>query len=295
MRVNGKEILAGVSREGKANLLHTARGMAYLSMGIVLVPFVVSSYGATVAAMNELRDQRLRDVVKGLKAAAQAERDERVAKIRGQRGETTTNPNATGQRGDVWRERREKRERMGGRVEREDDMSPTGGAMLDYGIDGEQGESGVMSDSQLQSQAQQNQRNPSPSPFQRKQPSHQSARSSTSPSYDNDYDYDASPTGGQGMLDDTFASTDSSTTDSTGVSAWERIRQQNAAAGTTPSPSHSPVQRRGGRKGQQEDDGDGFTFSSDEEERGYARVEAQKEFDERLERERRGGSFGGNE
>ncbi len=294
MRVNGKEILAGVSREGKANLLHGARGMAYVSMGLLVVPLVVSSYGAAVTTASELRDPRLRDVVKGLRAAALAERDERVAKIKGQRGETTASPNATGQRGDVWRERRERREKMGGRGESEgevgDDMSPTGGAMLDYGIDGEQGESGVMSDSQMQSRAQPDQRKPSPSPFQRKQPSRQSARSSTPPSYDDD---DASPTGGRGMLDDTFASADSST-DSTGVSTWERIRQQNAS-GSTPSPS--PVQRRGRKGGQQrqQEDGDGFTFSRDEEERGYARAEAQKEFDERLERERRGGSFGGND
>ncbi len=294
MRLNGKEILAGVSREGKANILHAARGMAYLSAGMLVVPFVVSSYAATVVAVSELRDQRLREVTRGLRLAAEAEREERVAKIRGQRGETTTGPNTTGQRGDVWRERRERREKMGGRVERQeegvDDMSPTGGAMLDYGIDGSQGETGVLSDSQIQSQVQ-----PSPSPFQRKQSSRSSPSSST---YSTD---DASPTSGRGMLDDTFASSTSSTSDSTGLSTWERIRQQNASGENTPSPSTGQM-RRGGRKArqqqqqqQQEEGGDGFTFSSEEEERGYARVEAQKEFDERLERERRGGSFGGNE
>ena len=292
MRMNGKEILAGVSREGKAGILHVARGGAYVSLGMLIMPWVLSSYAAAWASVSELRDQRLKAVVKGLAAAAQTQRDERVAKIRGQRGEATTSPNAAGQRGDVWKERRERRERMGGRVERQeegvDDMSPTGGAMLDYGLDDSQGETGVMSDSQLQSQA-----SPSPSPFQKRQP--QSARSTPSPSYD-----DASPTAGRGMLDDTFPSSSSSSSDTTGLSAWERIRQQNASETTSPpspSPSSSTRQRRRGQQQQQqrqEEGGDGFTFSSEEEERGYARAEAQKEFDERLERERRGGSFGGN-
>ena len=308
MRLNGKEILAQVSREGKANILHAARGMAYVSVGMLFVPLVVSSYAAAVASVSELRDQRLRDVVKGLAAAAQAQREERVAKMREQRGEVSASANAKireqrgegggtgannamGQRGDsVWRERRERREKMGGRTSQRqeeeggvDDMSPTGGAMMaviDPLSDDSQGDNSgnMMSDPQLQQS-----RTQPPSPFPKKQ----STRSSPSPSPYADDD-DASPTAGRGIFDDL----DSSSSDSTGLSAWERIRQQNAA-GNAPSPS--PVQRRGGRKAGQEDGGDGFSFSGEEEERGYARAEAQREFDERLERERRGGSFGGNE
>lgn len=156
-------------------------------------------------------------------------------------------------------------------------MSPTGGVMLDYGIDGSQGESSVMSDSQTQSRVQSSPR--TPSSFQKKQ----STRSSSS-------DDDAGPTAGRGMFDDIDSSTDS-----TGLSTWERIRQQTASGENTssPSPSSSSGRRRG--RQQQEDGGDGFSFSGEEQERGYARAEAQKEFDERLERERRGGSFGGNE
>ena len=289
MRLNGKEILAGVSKEGKANILHTARGMAYVTIAAAVVPAFVSSYAAAVAGTTEMQDQRLKSVTKEMMIAVKAARDERMAKIKGQRGQPTTNPNVTEQGGDVWKERRE---RMGGRAERVpeagDDMSPTGGAMLDYGVDMEQADTGVLSDSQLQSQP-----SPSPSPFQRRQTPRHSPSPSTSPSYD-----DASPTAGRGMLDDTFPT--DSTSDSTGLSTWERIRQQNAS-GETPSPSPSSS-RRGGRKTrqqqqqQQEDgSGDGFTFSREDEERGYARAEAQREFDERLERERRGGSFGGNE
>ena len=38
--------------------------------------------------------------------------------------------------------------------------------------------------------------------------------------------------------------------------------------------------------------GDSFAFSRTEEERSYAKDEAQKQFDERVERERRGEDFG---
>lgn len=37
--------------------------------------------------------------------------------------------------------------------------------------------------------------------------------------------------------------------------------------------------------------GDSFTFSKTEEERNLAQIEAQKEFDARVEKERRGGDF----
>lgn len=295
MRLNGKEILAGVSKEGKANILHTARGMAYVTIALAVVPVFVSSYAAAVAGTSEMRDVRLKSVTREMVAAVKAERDERVAKIKGQRGGGGGGGGQTTEQvggGEVWKERRE---RMGGgsrRVEREaateagDEMSPTGGAMLDYGVDTDQGDTSVLSDSQLQPQ-------PSPSPFQRR------PTPTPSPTYDS-----ASPTAGRGMLDDTFPST-SDSSDSTGLSTWERIRQQNAS-GETPSPSSSSsstVQqrwggRRGGQKQQQQEDGgggDGFTFSREDEERGYARAEAQREFDDRLERERRGGSFGGNE
>lgn len=83
-------------------------------------------------------------------------------------------------------------------------------------------------------------------------------------------------------------------------SAWARIRQQAA------SPTSGSSSRRGGpygvlygdrdtrRAGGQQDDqsgGDSFEFNTTEEERQLAKDTAQRAFDERVERERRGGSF----
>ena len=88
-------------------------------------------------------------------------------------------------------------------------------------------------------------------------------------------------------------------------STWERIRREAsfggkpptswrnrpAAAPQPPPPPPPPPQQQ-----QQQEEGssteDDFTFSASEQERSYAKEEAQQEFDERVERERRGGDFG---
>lgn len=113
---------------------------------------------------------------------------------------------------------------------------------------------------------------------------------------DSSFDDDASPTGGASILggDDSEQS----------GSAWERIRQ-NSASGSPSEPS-SAGGKRGQRPGafqqsqrpsrQQKREGDdSFAYSSSEEEKNYAREEAQKDFDARMERERAGGDFSGGE
>ncbi|KAL9631457.1 MAG: hypothetical protein Q9164_005882 [Protoblastenia rupestris] len=88
-------------------------------------------------------------------------------------------------------------------------------------------------------------------------------------------DDDASPTGGTGAMDPSYD----------GTSAWERIRQGSSSGG-----SGSIPRRRGGVV-QEQQGGDSFSFSSSDEEKSYAQSESQKAFDERVEKERRGGDF----
>ncbi|KAF4306749.1 hypothetical protein GTA08_BOTSDO04965 [Botryosphaeria dothidea] len=100
------------------------------------------------------------------------------------------------------------------------------------------------------------------------------------------YDDDASPTGGLGPMD--------SGSSSGGGSAWDRIRQQASsgqgpASGSPSSPWGRPAQQKEQRTGSTL--GDSFTFSNSDEERQLAKSEAQREFDERVERERRGVDF----
>lgn len=71
-----------------------------------------------------------------------------------------------------------------------------------------------------------------------------------------------------------------------GGSAWERLRQQAANGGTG---AGSGAQRRS--RGQEEQGGDAFSFSSSEEDKQTAKYEAQKDFDARIEQERSGKNF----
>ncbi|KAM3074118.1 hypothetical protein ACMFMF_006141 [Clarireedia jacksonii] len=104
------------------------------------------------------------------------------------------------------------------------------------------------------------------------------------------FDDDASPTSGLGMQSDMSSSSQSS---SSGGSAWEKIRRgqkpvqkQNTSGGWSRLQDNTQKEQREGSTM-----GDSFTFSKTEEERSLAQVEAQKEFDARVERERRGGDF----
>ena len=297
MRVRGKEILAGVSTQAKANILHVLRGTAYVSLGILIVPMVVSAYGATVSAVGEIRDERLQEVTRELRVVANREMKERRASIQERRGDPTGQGKKSA--GDVWRERRERMEGKSSQksLPDDDDMSPTGGAMMDYGsVDEEQGRlsgagdmGGVMSDSQMRTQEVRAQPEKAKSPADNRASTFQMEQVSKQPkNFDDDYD-DASPTGGRGAMDDE----DAGGSGGGGGSVWERIRQQQASGGSSP-----PAQSRGRgmdgvRQEQQQDSttGDSFSFSRSEEERNYAKEEAQREFDERVEKERKGRDF----
>lgn len=74
-------------------------------------------------------------------------------------------------------------------------------------------------------------------------------------------------------------------------SAWDRIRAESANSKSSPrqSPTNTPQVRNEQQEGSTL--GDSFSFSSSDEERQLAKIEAQKEFDARVERERQGGDF----
>jgi hypothetical protein len=82
-----------------------------------------------------------------------------------------------------------------------------------------------------------------------------------------------------------------------GGSAWARIRGKAGLQAQESPPTSSWDQRRDvagsiGDRGNRQDTGDTFSFSKTDEEKQLAKAQAQREFDERVERERRGGDFG---
>ncbi|ESZ94000.1 hypothetical protein SBOR_5612 [Sclerotinia borealis F-4128] len=105
---------------------------------------------------------------------------------------------------------------------------------------------------------------------------------------------DASPTGEQGMNTNT-------TSPSSSGSAWDRIRRGEKPASTSNTPSSQSsgwarVQRNASNtSGDEVAHTDSFAFSKTEEERNLAQARAQKEFDTRVEKERRGESFSAGE
>lgn len=190
--------------------------------------------------------------------------------------------------GTVFRERRERLEgKDGGKRDEDDDMSPTGGG-IGFGDDEQQGRlggigdmGGILSDGQMQQKEVQAQPEARRSPTENRASTFQIGKVARQPkNFGDDFD-DASPTGGSGAGD------------AGGGSVWERIRQQSASGSSSVSEPSTRGRGRGVRSEQHEGStsGDSFSFSSSEEERNYAKDEAQKEFDERVEKERRGGDF----
>lgn len=293
IRIGGKEVMKQFPTSAKASILHFVRGSAYVALGLFIVSPGVAAYGATVSAVGELRDQRLVHVTQDLRAVADREIKEmrvRRGEMRNERvGQTTGQGNNDA--GSVYGERMQRLGGQSGRRDEDDDMSPTGGAfMSDYGQDEEQGRlsgtgdmGGMLSDRQKQLREVQAQPEPRESPTENRSSTFQMDKVARQPqNFGEDFD-DASPTGGSGAMD------------GGGGSAWERIRQQSASG--SPSGSEpSLISARGFRREQQDGSttGDSFSFSSSEEERNYAKDEAQKEFDERVEKERRGGDFSGS-
>ncbi|KAH7414318.1 hypothetical protein DE146DRAFT_639930 [Phaeosphaeria sp. MPI-PUGE-AT-0046c] len=129
-----------------------------------------------------------------------------------------------------------------------------------------------------------------PQPSQRQSP-RQAQPASSSP-FDDD---DASPTGGL-FQEEINGSSQSQQQGRPGESTWDRLRR-----GAAPPPAGRPPQqsRRGEpeRREQREGStvGDTFTFVEGDEERRMEKDRAQREFDERIERERQGRDFTSDE
>ncbi|MCJ1375635.1 hypothetical protein MMC20_006872 [Loxospora ochrophaea] len=248
---------------------HGLRGVSYfIAMAFLIQPFV-QSYGMTTMTVGQIADPRLKEINRRKQEVANG----RLNQERGEQPRTSTtsgypqgaNRRATGQQGD--------------------DMSPTGGSGLfsDY-TQGDNGQpasndTGLLSDNQMQQKEARQQANPQSSPTPDRATTFQVDKVERQPdSFDSTFD-DASPTAGNGA-------------DGGGGSAWDRIRRE---AASNPSPRPRGMRRERGPVQQEQQagstTGDSFSFSKSDEERSLAKEEAQKAFDERVERERRGGDF----
>ncbi|KAE8440451.1 hypothetical protein EG329_007595 [Mollisiaceae sp. DMI_Dod_QoI] len=247
---------------------HILRALAYGTVGMWIGSMFFGSYSTSVVLLGEMSDPRLRAYWDTLKDMAKKKQGALVGT--GQQSQQSQTGSQARQNGTP----------PGADKTGQDDASPTGGiwGQPDMRPSGTYDTTGQPRRPTFQL------------PPQRPIP----PRAPTTSSQDNSFDMfdDASPTGGQGMMDDETPARPQG-------SAWERLRRGEKPVSnpskTTSRPSQGPQsqqqienqweQRQGSTLG------DGYTFSKTDEERSYAKEEAQKEFDARIERERRGGDF----
>ena len=281
--------------------------LMYVNFGLAIGAGLASVYAATVTGVGSLRDPRLKTL--GEKTVDYVNKNNGVLgkPIPPSGAETAqkrADPMGQGERtaAELWKDHR----RAIGR--RDDDASPTAGNEDDFFNEEAEksggGNDSMLTDSQIQAQQQQ-QRRQQPSP---RRSSSSSRRTDTSPassafqmektelpqqsrSFSDDYDM-TSPSSAEDQ-------SPTSSTAPSGESAWDRVRRENASSSSSSSSSPGSKARRPQRRdrtqqqeGSSSTPGESYTFSSADSERAYAREEAQKHFDERVEQERRGEDFG---
>ena len=261
---------------------HIVRGLAYGAGGNLIAQILFGSYSMSVAAVGELSDPRLKAMVEAVRQQAQQKRG--------------SLPNPTGrQPGTV--DGIQTQRGMGMGRSQQDDASPTGGMFGDENETLAQESNNNVSEVNVGDERADERRGPG-LPSSKPIPAPRNVPETESQPFDA-FD-DASPTGGQGLASDT------STPQSSG-STWDRIRRgektapsskpgsgwQNGRGQQQSGQSAWSKQQRDTQREQKEGSmmGDSFAFSKTEEERNYAKEEAQKEFDARVDRERRGGDF----
>ena len=250
---------------------HGLRYGAYTAVGIITASMAFGSYARTVRSVSEEKDPRLTSVRELIRIRIR-KNAQMAVDARRKRDQSQMTPESQTS-AELWRNHRAS---IG---DIEDSQS-------------QNNEDVMASDQQLTEQEAQ-----SLATLQQRRSSawsrHQ--REGQNKSFDPD---DASPAAGH------FGDDSDQAVEEGGQSAWERIRRRANTSAGSPQPSGSPdvtaareawKRNRGtaGREGSTM--GDDYAFSNSEEDRQLAKDEAQKSFDERVERERRGGDFGGNE
>lgn len=228
---------------------------AYYIVAMPIAQILLGSYCVSVAAVGQMSDTRLKTMNDQIKTQAQQKRGGLPRQNPQRRAPASASTNTQA-----------------------DDASPTGGMLWEEPASDEGAVNATGTPQTQSSRAQWNPRKPTPNQMT-------PATSSPGP-----FD-DASPTGGQGVAADTPPASQGS--------AWERLRRGEKLETSSSTSSNQSAWQRAQNETQKEQrqgstTGDSFAFSKSDEERSYAKEEAQKEFDLRVERERRGGDFSQN-
>lgn len=270
------------------------KGLVYVQFGMLLGRFLLASYAATVTAVGSLNDRRLKELTEEINQRSNEKmRTELGASAPASRAGTSrgggrADPMGQGERdaGQLWRNHRGA---IGaGKGKSDDEASPTAGNEDYFGDGGGENGGAVMTDTQMQAQQRRQQPSMRRSPTENRASTFQMEKTERQPqSFSDDFDM-------SGASSDDGQSPTSTSTASSGESAWARVRRENASP-NAPGSRRRSIQQRGRTQQEQEvgaTTGDSFRFSSSESERSYVKDEAQRHFDERVEQERKGEDFG---
>ncbi|MCJ1351808.1 MAG: hypothetical protein MMC33_001792 [Icmadophila ericetorum] len=272
LRIGGLELVKG---QAARLFWHAFRYQLYGALGYVFVNTVVGAYAATAGAVGLLQDKRLAEYQEALRQKSKEELEKGRKKTGLQTGQraprTVGDPTGQGQKqaSELWKEHREsiRAKETRQRSSSFDDAGPTAAGF----DDGDTYPSPAATEPTPQEPPY-----TSPSDYPRigvppsqRIPQRTRPQPPPPPSQEErDFD-DASPT----------ASAPESS-----QSAWARIRAEQMSS---PAPASQRRQQRSSASEPRNSEENSFSYSGEDKER------AQREFDERIERERQGGDFSG--
>ena len=282
-----RELFRGMDPVRRAAFLQGFRALPYIGLGYIITSAFVGTYAGSMTVVGEINDPRLKNLTAEVRAATEIQQGGIPRSMQsGQSGSPNQrgigmprerrDPTGQGSRssGTLWREHRESisKNQSGSLTNDDDNASPTSDNMFfdDTRTDSFTPDQDTSGSSSWPTTSARQSRNI----YERRRPPSQPPQEPQSSSQSSPYDED-SPTGGFGGADDVSSSSPYSSTSadaSSSGSSWDRIRERTRSAGASGSGNRS-------------------TFSSSEAERNYAKDEAQREFDARVERERRGDDF----
>jgi hypothetical protein len=244
---------------GRAQLMwHALRFTAYAGVATFWSNLVLTFYAMTNAVQGAMDDPRLQDFRKAVQTNGSETRR------RGQQGPVAWEPREVA--------------RPAPAKQQVDDASPTSDFFEDENKGGQ--------DRVIASEAQARTSRPAMGRLPRTTPT----RPQEEPAAFNDID-DNSPTGGRGGMTEEIDQ---------GESAWARIRREAASGSASSRSAGGPrqtswQQRSGATEESPQSSEDTRAFFDNEDKRRAEREQAQREFDERLERERHGEDFGSSD
>ena len=272
----GRTLLRG---PGILPIIHILKASVYVNFGFAVAGLLAGTYGVTVAAVGQLTDSRLLEYKEAISEFRTTKGGDLQGSNPPSKLQSRTDPLGQGDKsaGELWRNHRRTISKS------EDDASPTAASDDIFSDKPETTDGNKVSHSEGQLRRDERRYQPSagrgPTGNQAATFQVEKAEAQTQ-SFPDDF----------GMANSDVDDQSPTSNTSGDVGAWERIRRDNVSGVAVSQNLRGLREEREQRERSIE--GGSFTFPSSEGERSFAKDEAQKHFDERVDQERRGEDFG---